>query len=331
MTKKSDREVDDQAAAWAARMLSGSVTKQEKQALKDWLSKNDERRKAYAEYMEIADAAQRPANGPAAEILEKDLEEFAARESGKKARRYWYAAPPALAACLAAALFFSGVFTPPSSPSAPPERHQTARGETLEVDLADGSRIVLNTNTVVEVLYADQERRVLLEKGEALFEVAPAPERPFIVNAHTAEVVVVGTIFNVRALEAETTVSVLSGTVNVSVEAQAATTVTLGAGQALSGDAGAVFGDVYAIDTQAVAAWRRGMAYYDNEPLTSMISDLNRYYRVPLVIGDETLAGIPVTGGFDVTNQDATVQALAVALSLEADRQASAIVLKRRE
>ena len=96
-------------------------------------------------------------------------------------------------------------------------------------------------------------------------------------------------------------------------------------------DAGAVFGDVYAIDAQAVAAWRRGMAYYDNEPLTSMISDLNRYYRVPLVIGDETLAGIPVTGGFDVTNQDATVQALAVALSLEADRQASAIVLKRRE
>lgn len=333
MTGNSYREVDDQAAAWAARMLSGAMTTPERKALDDWLSKDIRHRKAYAEYMEITDLAQNASGGPAEEILESDLENFAARESGKKARRYWYVASPALAACLAAALFFGGVFMPSSAPLQP-ERHQTARGETLEVNLADGSRITLNTNSVVEVLYADDERQVSLDSGEALFEVVFDPGRPFRVDTHTAEVLVVGTTFNVRALEAETTISVLSGTVNVSVDAVGAQTVakvTLGAGQALSGDGDAVFGDVYAIDTQTAAAWRRGMAFYENEPLTSMISDLNRYYRLPLVIGDESLAGIPVTGGFDVTNQDATVQALAVALSLEADRQASAIVLKRRE
>ena len=78
------------------------------------------------------------------------------------------------------------------------EDYATQVGEQRLVVLDDGSRMTLNTNTRVHVSLGSKQRSVEVQQGEALFEVAKDPQRPFVVHAGGSEVVAVGTVFAVR-------------------------------------------------------------------------------------------------------------------------------------
>ena len=64
--------------------------------------------------------------------------------------------------------------------------------------LHDGSIVELNKGAQISIRYSGDERRVDLLSGEAYFEVAKNPDRPFIVSARGIDVKAVGTAFNVR-------------------------------------------------------------------------------------------------------------------------------------
>ncbi|HYG28420.1 MAG TPA: FecR domain-containing protein, partial [Caulobacteraceae bacterium] len=91
----------------------------------------------------------------------------------------------------------------------------TALGERRVVALEDGSRVELNTDSRIEVAYAEDQRRIVLLKGEALFEVAKDPSRPFVVMANGAEVRAIGTAFNIRLREKLVELTVTEGVVSV--------------------------------------------------------------------------------------------------------------------
>ncbi|MFD2427832.1 FecR family protein [Sphingobium scionense] len=95
------------------------------------------------------------------------------------------------------------------------DHYRTALGETRTVQLADGSRIHLNTNSSVEVALRDDIRQITLLKGEAQFDVAHDKKRPFIVNADGTLVRAVGTMFNVRLRADVTELTVIEGIVAV--------------------------------------------------------------------------------------------------------------------
>lgn len=79
MNKETIEEIDEKAAFWAARVLSGTLTHEEKAALDDWLTGGEDRRRAYRTYMEIAELTAGAGEGPAESLLESDLVQFAAR------------------------------------------------------------------------------------------------------------------------------------------------------------------------------------------------------------------------------------------------------------
>ncbi|MAY03679.1 MAG: hypothetical protein CMQ38_11970 [Gammaproteobacteria bacterium] len=81
------------------------------------------------------------------------------------------------------------------------QRYETKIGEQLSVQLPDSSEVILNTNTLIEIFYTQGERRIDLLRGEALFNVAKAAERPFRVNVQGKVVEAVGTEFNVMQRE----------------------------------------------------------------------------------------------------------------------------------
>lgn len=325
MTGRPRQNIDDEAARWAARKLSGAMSPEEEAALEAWLGGNPYHREAYDGYMEIADLAAEAGDLVAGAALERDLEHFANQRSSRVS---WFAAAPAMAASIAAAaLFFNAVMTSRIEP----ERYVTARGETLEVALVDGSVVSLNTDSALEVRFSKGERFVTLDRGEALFDVARNTERPFVVASDGAEVRVLGTRFNVHAQAEETIVSVLSGVVEVGASKKntdaPSETITLIAGQEAAIDQSGAAAQVHSFNPDAVTAWRRGVAYYENAPLSSVIADLNRYYAHELVIGDAQLADIPVTGGFDLKNQSVAVKALTVALTLRAEEDATGKII----
>lgn len=311
MFENTDGVIDDQAAAWAARTMSGSMTKEEENALEAWLLADQRHRIAYDEYMHISERASIAADVTAEESLENELESLAAASS---ARQKWYVAVPALAASVAAVAFLVNIILVPSESYL---TYATMRGENKTVDLADGTMIALNTNTEIEVLIDANQRSVRLIKGEALFDVARDPKRRFVVTSETAQTSVLGTRFNFYEKPGGTIVSVLSGVVEVGSAENDSTPVTLIAGQEVAITQARP--EIREFQPNSVTSWQRGLSYHENAPLSQVVADLNRYFDTELVIGDGALNDIPVTGGFDVRDQAVAIESLNIALSLRAE------------
>ena len=319
-------DVDDIAASWAARTLSGSMTVEERAELDEWLSQDGRHFAAYRRYMGVADLADESGaqDGVAADLLQADLEAFALKKPDSGG---WRLPAAAIAASIAALALFVAVITPSQHE---PLRYATAAGGNMRVPLADGSVMMLNTSSAADVAFTDVARVVTLDEGEAFFDVAPDAARPFVVNAAHAVVRVVGTSFNVRAVSDETIVSVAAGVVEIgtpSATGEGGETVTLAAGEEAVIGAETGVEAISVFDPAMFASWRRGVVYYDNEPLVSVLADLNRYYAAPIGLADPGLKTVPVTGGFDITNQEVAVEALTIALSLQAERDASGRII----
>ncbi|NNE40197.1 MAG: DUF4880 domain-containing protein [Marinicaulis sp.] len=315
MSNPDSKNIDEVAAQWAARSISGDFSDGDRRALQRWLQANPSHAQAFDQYIEIAEQASDIADLIREDTLVRDLEKFS-RESTN--RRSWWVAGPAMAASIAAA----GLFFFQSAPDIDNgwREFATARGETKEVRLADGSLVTLNTDTELRILMTDAERRIELSKGEALFDVVRDNDRKFVVASKAADTIVRGTRFNVEQTTNDTIVSVLSGVVEVDpiADEKNALPVTLIAGHAVVVHSSGAHDPVVAFNPDIVSAWRRGFERYENQRLAYVVSDLNRYFDRPIVIRDVALENLPVTGGFDVTNQALVVQALSAALSIRA-------------
>jgi transmembrane sensor len=215
----------------------------------------------------------------------------------------------------------------------------TAIGEQRTLTLQDGTRVYLNTNSRAVVHFDRQARRVVLEKGEALFEVAENPTRPFIVSAGDRQVRALGTAFIVRREPAELAVTLVEGKVSVApssggstlhsepVTAAAATEVlTLNPGQRVT----FATGHAPQLDRppmERVSAWRRGQVSLDNTTLADAIVEMNRYNRIQLVVHDPQVALIRISGVFRAGDTENFVQALAHTYGLTAQSPGADVIL----
>lgn len=308
--RRQDNRHEDEAAQWAARRLSGRMSPQDEAAFLKWRAQATENARAMRDYDEAL-ALCEPLGG---DLLE---DEFASQleEEAAAARRDWRA-PTAIAAGLVLALAIGGALfmTTPGEPAA--AVYVTATGEQRQIDLEDGSRAALNTQSSMRISYTPEQRMVALEQGEAFFEVEPDTDRPFTVRTSHAAVEVTGTAFNIRVEPDNATVSVLSGSVAVAASGKSDAHV-LRQGQALTIDAAGA-GAISTFDARALLAWRQGRAIYAGEALSEVIVDLNRYFDTPIILADAELSEAPVTGEFDLSDQNTAAAALAAAFGLKA-------------
>lgn len=195
--------------------------------------------------------------------------------------------------------------------------YATGVGEQQLVVLQDGTRLSLNTDSRLRVSMDSSRRSVDVESGEALFEVAKDPQRPFVVRAAGSEVVALGTVFSVRLepkhLSAGATMSVtlVEGQVTVhsianrSPEGMAtAWSLTMNPGDrvrrigpAAGGSDASSTVEVDRPRIESVMAWKRNEAMFDDVTLVDAITELNRYNRTQVVlVGDASLARLRVSG-----------------------------------
>lgn len=229
------------------------------------------------------------------------------RRPGRLGRRA--AMTGAMAASAAALVAASGLFGPLAGLTAD---HATRPGERREVSLPDGSVVVLNTSTALSVRFTAAERRIVLTTGEAFFAVAKDPDRPFVVAARGGETRAIGTAFAVRTDGDEVRVTVSEGIVEVT--AAAGGPVRLLAGQG-AGYGGAVGKPVPQRVNEAVAtAWRRGKLIFNQRPLVEVAAEISRYRSGRVVVANPELERLPVTGVFELDDQDAMLRAIEQAL-----------------
>jgi transmembrane sensor len=187
----------------------------------------------------------------------------------------------------------------------------TGVGETRQITLEDGSRIVLDTNSRVQVTFTADARDVQLLEGRAHFEVAKNVHRPFRVRTRSAEVIAVGTMFDVATVPARTTVTLIEGRVNVRTIAQIPLeppkVEALVPGQQLQIADDGQFLDKVVVKLDNVTAWQRGTLVLDDMPLADALAAMNRYSNVQIVIPSESLQSRRVSGVFRVGDVETEV------------------------
>jgi transmembrane sensor len=211
----------------------------------------------------------------------------------------------------------------------------TAVGEIRHVPLPDGSSVTLDTASRITVAYDREIRRIRLDRGEALFDVAHDARRPFLVEAGALRVRAVGTAFMVRrddAAHAEVTVtrgivdvwrntSVLQAPVRLAAGRRAtATAETLQAPQALS-------------EAQVTrdTAWQMGVLDLEGRTLAEAASEFNRYNHQHVVIADPALAEQRVIGRFSVSDPVGFATAAAAMLGAHLQMQDDQITVQAGE
>jgi len=208
---------------------------------------------------------------------------------------------------------------PPVAESVTELRIQTRHGEQLSRRLADNSLLHLNTDSAVTIRYGKTERLIALTAGQAAFEVAHEPDRAFRVIAGSAEVVDLGTKFDVRLGHESTVVTVVEGRVAVGPypiseksgtnpsQKHAPRFVELRADQQISMTDGAWPATPVAVDAHNTTAWLRREIVFDHEPLERVAAEYNRYTAKPIEIATPALRNLQITGVFATDDPDAFI------------------------
>ena len=173
-------------------------------------------------------------------------------------------------------------------------------------------------------------RRVTLDQGQAVFDVAHAPRRPFTTAAGDRTVRVVGTQFDVRRLGGKLSVTVARGAVEVRpAEGAAGRAFRLHPGQRLDHQEGAAVARIAPAEAEEVLGWRRGRLVYREQPLSDVVADLNQQFATPIRIEDPALASTPISGVLVLDDQSAVIQRLALLVPIRAVRSHAGVVLRR--
>ncbi|WP_338474636.1 FecR family protein [Pseudomonas sp. MS646] len=189
--------------------------------------------------------------------------------------------------------------------------YRTAVGERRELSLADGSRITLNTDSAIDVLFDTRQRLVRLREGEILVQTAPDTAvlaRPFRVDTGQGRMQALGTQFIVRELQARTHLAVLDGAVRVELaQSTQQAPLIVAAGQRTDFSSHDI-GQLTPTDRNA-SAWTQGMLVVDKMRLADFVSELARYRRGFLRC-DPAIAGLRISGAFPVSDTQRTLNML---------------------
>lgn len=197
-------------------------------------------------------------------------------------------------------------------------------GERRSLTLQDGSKVELAGASALSVDFTAAERRVVLQAGEAFFDVADDATRPFIVEALGGRVRTQGGAFDVRLAAGAVTVAVVARSVDVSLANQSPVNVVMG--QEVRYDAGRM-GEVREADLARVEAWRHDRLAFQQAPLSDVVADLERYRAGRIVMTDRSLHDIPVTGSFDARRTDIALDLIASTLPLQVRRLTDLLVV----
>jgi transmembrane sensor len=180
-----------------------------------------------------------------------------------------------------------------------PEQFQTKLGEQRSVLLADGSRVTLNTASKIEVRLEREHRVVQLLQGEALFEVAHDPQRPFDVRTGDVVMRAVGTHFDVDRRTTRTTLTVVEGRVAV-ISAGASTEhlPVLSRGERVVIDSAGPGAVQQSVNLTEAIAWTQRQLVFQRRPLGEVAEEFNRYNADRIEIRSAALRAQEVTGTF---------------------------------
>jgi transmembrane sensor len=305
--------VAEAAAYWWVRQDARSISADEKQAFEAWCAASPAHHEAYTRAQGMWSSFEQEADPSELRAL-RTAALGIAREPKRWPRVAAVALLCGMAAVLAITLYSrhspSGVLMASSVPVGT-EKYSTARNERSTITLSDGSVVTLNLDTTLDVAFTPAERMIRITHGQAFFEVAKNPYRPFVVAAADRRVTALGTQFEVRLDPDRVEVILLEGKVAVDHTAPSVLErlnirnahVELKPGEKLV----AALGEPVAItdtNAQRATSWRQGWVAFENTSVGEAVAELNRYSDRPLMVPDESVRNLRFSGVFRVGQSD---------------------------
>ena len=341
------RLIETEAADWLARLDSDlELELSEKQALTEWMGRSPAHREA------LNDLNAFWGNNMLTELMVP----MGRTETALAPMPFWRGRAMGFGG-LAALVFCVFVYVATTVPNFSEPAfvnnglYITAVGQQQSISLEDGSQMLLNTNTQVEVSYGEHYRNIRLLQGEAYFEVASNPDRPFRVYAGSGRVQAIGTAFTVQVADAGVKVMVTEGRIALAslgeaisdealmddlytdlfVHAESRELATLDAGQTVFlGAEGYLYpGQQNAIENieildesklSRLQSWREGLLVFSGEPLEQVVSEISRYTTLSIEIVDPVLNDLQIGGRFRVGDLDNMFAALEANFDIEVER-----------
>jgi transmembrane sensor len=220
-------------------------------------------------------------------------------------------------------IFFLLDTNPPSA-----MKYATGVGQSRAVTLSDGSKIEMNTATTLSVQVSSRQRRVTLDRGEAVFRIRHERGRPFIVRAGDREVHDIGTVFDVLRNGEVIAIAVAEGQIAVA-PAAGGEPITMRAGQRLRHTEGSSSSTLDTVDPQWVTTWQNGYLIYRDAPLRDVVADLNRYFRRPITLDERAASAEHFSGVLRIHDENTAVTQLTAFLPIIAIRQADGTIQLR--
>ncbi len=341
-----------QAIEWLVLLRSGEISEAETHTFADWLSEDIVHAQAFANAEDLLNDAAIAAQSPRVStpvITETSVvsankqttpsiktAQFPTRYSSARYAR-WLAVPLSLAA---AWLFAVALILPEQSHLLDDylSDYRTSIGEIQDIQLADGSHILLNTNTAVSVEYTDSLRQITLHHGQAQFTVAKDPNRPFEVASGGLAIRALGTVFEVyNPVSGEMSVTVQEHAIAVTIEKKAhdeeiaqQSQIEVKEGQLLRYDYKGHLSKPEIVNLAQTNAWQHRRLFMNDRPLVELIAELNRYRTGRIFISEPSLKNLRITGAFSLANPDETLAKVRQVLALQETRLGSWWVLLHR-
>ncbi|HMN43763.1 MAG TPA: FecR domain-containing protein [Povalibacter sp.] len=303
-----DRAILKAAAHWHAQLCSGEASDADRKEWSDWLHAHPDHRLAWQRVESLQKLLQQLPVEPSTKAL------IAGSQQDTDRRRRTLLKGMTGFAIGGGAVWLAHRQMPW------PQRfadYRTQIGERREWQLADGSRLLLNTATAVDVNFDEAQRLVRLHAGELLIETGK-DSRPFFVRTAQGTMQAWGTRFVVRAQDDATLLTVLEHRVEA-IPMQAHDARVLQAGEQVSFNAHR-FDETVAVPTATADAWTRGLLIVAGWRLDRFVAEISRYRRDSLDC-DPAVAGLHISGAFPIDDTDRALDALVMALPVRLTRR----------
>lgn len=296
-----------EAATWLMTLHGGEATEADQKAWQRWRSRSPEHQRAWLCAQKINNAFCDIPSELAMPVLDRPVS-YQQRRTALKALSLLFTAVPA--AWLASKLPWEEWTA----------EYQTGTGERRDVALADGSQLMLNTASSVDVKFDAAKRLVQLYTGEMLVTTGRdqrMPARPFLVQTRNGMLRALGTRFDVRQEGMRSHVAVFDGAVEVMPQRSTGKALVLKAGQQCVFTANGVE-PVQKADG-AAALWSQGVLVAEKMRLADFIDELARYRHGRLVC-DPAVADQLVSGAFQLNDTDQVLFLLSKVLPVRVEK-----------
>lgn len=307
-----DKRVKDEAAAWHMRMME-PVSEAEVAEFEEWLERSPTNAQAYDEIQKLSSLGERL---PRRLLFEQSVD------------RRWRFQPAFGFAAAIVVMLIAGLWL--MSPISEPAYAAVSNpGPAIrEVRLDDGTEIILDAGTELAVAVADDARRVRITAGRARFTVSLDGERPFSVTAKAATATARRSVFDIAVQGKTASIVVIDGVVDVAASngETSAPATAIRSGQAVETQGGRLGRSSV---VQSETRWPDSRRAFDNTPLATIVRMANRDGDPDIVLRDETIGALEVTGVLDIRNTRALAHKLAATYNLRVEESADAIIITR--